>query len=88
MFHLATLLRLVLDGKSKPKLIVKTVKTETHQFKNVPEYVAIAEGEGDSSLEYWRKVHIEFFSPCLASWNIENIDEAHVITEFFEVVWK
>jgi len=79
---------IILDGKSEPKLIVKTIKTEIHQFKNVPEHVAIAEGEGDSSLEYWKKVHIEFFGPYLASWNIKNIDEAHVITEFFEVVWK
>ncbi|GAD89904.1 hypothetical protein VHA01S_029_00370 [Vibrio halioticoli NBRC 102217] len=79
---------IVLDGKNKPKLILKTVNVEIHKFKSVPEYVAIAEGEGDSSLEYWRKVHIEFFSPYLASWNIENIDESHIITEFFEVVWK
>ncbi|MBL4829008.1 MAG: ASCH domain-containing protein [Aliivibrio sp.] len=79
---------IVLDGKNQPKLILKTLKIEIHQFRDVPEYIAIAEGEGDSSLEYWKKTHIDFFKPFLASWDIDNIDDAHVITEFFELVWK
>ena len=79
---------IVLNSQNKPMLILKTIKVEIHLFNDVPEYIAKAEGEGDCSLEYWRKVHIEFFSPYLTSWHLKRIDDAHVVTEFLEIVWQ
>ena len=54
----------------------------------MPEEVAIAEGEGDLSLDYWRKAHIEFFTPYLKSWGVTELDKETLITEFFEIVYK
>jgi len=79
---------IVLNGKNQPRLILKTIKIEIHRFRDVPEYVAIAEGEGDLSLEYWKKSHKEFYKSNIQLWGIKDIDDAHVITEHFEVVWK
>lgn len=79
---------IVLDSKSEPKLILKTVKIEIYKFPEVPEYVATAEGEGDLSLEYWKTAHAKFYEPDLSSWNLMDINDSHVITEFFETVWK
>jgi len=79
---------IVLDSDKQPKLILKTIRVEIHKFTEVPEYVAIAEGEGDLSLEYWKKSHTKFYEPNLASWNLKHIDDSNVITEFFETVWK
>lgn len=79
---------IVLDSKLEPRCIVKTLRTETHKFRDIPEYVAKGEGEGDLSLAYWRKAHIWFFTPFLKEWGVEDLEEADVIVEFFELVYK
>lgn len=79
---------IILDSKNNPRCIVKTVRVEFYQFDQVPEEVAIAEGEGDLSLDYWRKAHIEFFSPFLKDWGISDLDKETLVTEFYEVVYK
>jgi uncharacterized protein YhfF len=79
---------IILDTNEQPRCIVKTVRVELHLFREVPPQVAIAEGEGDLSLEYWREAHILFFQPYLAKLGIEDLDEAEVVTEFFSLVYK
>jgi len=77
-----------LNSRNEPSCILKTEKIVTHKFKDVPVEIAIAEGEGDLSLEYWKRVHGQLYSPHLASWGIKGIEEATVITEFFSVVYR
>lgn len=79
---------IILNSKNEPKCIVKTVRVEYYQFGQVPEEVAIAEGEGDFSLDYWRKAHVEFFTPFLKDWGITDLDKETLVTEFYEVVYK
>jgi len=79
---------ILLNSRDEPGCILRTERTITHKFKDVPVEIAIAEGEGDLSLAYWRHVHKEFFRPFLSRWNVENIEEATVITEFFKVVYR
>jgi len=57
-----------------------------NKFKDVPFEIALAEGEGDLSLDYWRRVHTEIYLPHLAGWGISSLDDATVITEFFKIV--
>jgi uncharacterized protein YhfF len=79
---------IILDSNKEPRCIVKTVRVEIYQFDQVPEEVAIAEGEGDLSLEYWREAHIDFFTPFLESWGITDLDREKLITEFYELVHR
>ncbi|MGO1528704.1 MAG: ASCH domain-containing protein, partial [Senegalia sp. (in: firmicutes)] len=44
--------------------------------------------EGDKSLEYWRKAHINFFSRELEKYDIEFSEDMPVVFEEFEVVYK
>lgn len=76
-----------LNSKEEPSLILRTEKIEINNFLKVPERIAIAEGEGDLSLAYWRKVHSEIYSPYLKSWGLKTIEEATIITEFFKIVY-
>lgn len=78
---------IVLDQDKKPAIIVKTERTEINTFENVTKEIAIAEGEGDLSIEYWKKNHSEFWSPFLKDWGIGNINYAEVLTEFFVLVY-
>lgn len=79
---------IVLDSTQTPRLILKTVKTEIHLFGNIPAAISIAEGEGDLTPEDWRHIHAEIYTPHLEAWGIEDINQAHVITEHFEIVWR
>jgi uncharacterized protein YhfF len=77
-----------LNSHAQPSCILKTAKIEMNKFKDIPASIAIAEGEGDLSLDYWKRVHSELYSPLLKSWGISDINEATVITEFFEIVYR
>ncbi len=77
---------IILDSSGEPKCLAKTLKTAVYKFKDVPEEIAIAEGEGDLSLAYWRNVHSQLYAPHLQEWGIKSIENATVITEFFEVL--
>ena len=79
---------ILLDSHKKPVLLLKTVRTVINRFKSVPLEIALAEGEGDLSLEYWKRVHAELYTPHLKQWGLSNLDEAHVITEFFEIIYR
>ncbi|WP_372367498.1 ASCH domain-containing protein [Candidatus Uabimicrobium sp. HlEnr_7] len=76
---------IILNAQNIPKCIVRTVAVEIHLFKDVPLRIAVAEGEGDLSLEYWREGHRRFFEKYFV---LDNLDEEQIITEFFEVVYS
>ena len=76
---------IVLDSSEQPRCIVKTIKVEIHTFDAVTEEIALAEGEGDLSLGYWRDAHRRFFTPLLTSFDITDLSKALVVTEFFEI---
>ncbi len=48
---------------------------------------AYKEGEGDRSLEYWRKVHIDFLTRELAEINKAFTKKTQVVCEEFELVY-
>lgn len=79
---------IILDSSDNPRCIVKTTRVVFNKFCDVNAEIATAEGEGDCSLEYWREGHKRFFTPYLQLWNINDLDEAEVVTEFFEVVYQ
>jgi 5-formyltetrahydrofolate cyclo-ligase len=77
-----------LNSSGDPSCILRTEKVVMNKFKDVPVEIAIAEGEGDLSLEYWRRVHSELYSPCLVEWGVKSMDEATMVTEFFKIVFR
>lgn len=79
---------IILDSNNVPSCIVKTIKIDINVFEDMPQYIAIAEGEGDLSLAYWKKAHTEFFSPFVANWNINQLTKEKIVTEFYQVVYS
>ena len=51
----------VTDYHGRPLFILRTTEINHVRFVDVGEQFARDEGEGDLSLEYWRKVHREYF---------------------------
>jgi uncharacterized protein YhfF len=76
-------LTVVVDSAGDPLCVIRTTAVEVRRFGHVDEEFAWAEGEGDRSLEYWRRAHIDFF----ASEGLPVRDETEVVLERFELLW-
>ena len=76
-------LSLILDGASAPVCVIRTTQVETRRFGDVDEAFAWDEGEGDRTLEWWRKAHMWFF----AEQGIDVDDDTMMVLERFELLW-
>ena len=79
---------IILDSNEKAVCIIKTLKAYVTKFNAVSEEHAFKEGEGDRSLEYWRRVHVSFLTSELSSAHKVFDENTKVLCEEFEVVYK
>ncbi|WRS30618.1 ASCH domain-containing protein [Actinomycetaceae bacterium MB13-C1-2] len=54
-------LSILLDGTGAPRAIIETTDVKVVPFNEVDETHAYEEGEGDRTLDYWRKVHEHYW---------------------------
>ncbi len=52
----------VKDGQGRPSAILETVELSRRRFGDMDAAFAHDEGEGDRSLEYWRRAHTAYFT--------------------------
>lgn len=74
---------LICDGREKPMCIVFYTDTFICKFNEISERHAYEEGEGDRTIDYWKKVHLKFFT----SYGDFHEDE-NLLCERFKVVYK
>jgi 5-formyltetrahydrofolate cyclo-ligase len=77
---------IVLDGRGRPRLLLRTVRVEFSVFGRLPARIARAEGEGDRTVAHWKRVHRRLYAPFLARWGIDDLDAAEVVTETFRLL--
>jgi uncharacterized protein YhfF len=77
-----------LDGRGEPLCIVETVDVSIRKYNEVDADFACAEGEGDLSLEYWRKAHKNFFTRVLAKFGREFSEDMPLVCERFRVIYQ
>ena len=77
----------ILDSNGEAVCIVKTVRVYVTAFHLVSQEHAYKEGEGDRSLAYWRKVHIDFLTRELAGSRLTFTENTKVVCEEFELVY-
>lgn len=75
----------ILKDNGDAVCVIRNYEVYIRAFGDVPPFHAFSEGEGDLSLNYWRKVHKEFFKPNLAAAGIELTDDSLVVCEKFSV---
>ena len=51
----------VVDGKNEPVCAIELTAVDISTYEQVDAAHALAEGEGDRTLDYWRKEHKRFF---------------------------
>lgn len=77
---------IILDSGDKPVAIIKTTEVTLTPMNEVTEEFAAAEGEGDRTLQYWRKAHEEFFREELKTIGREFSEDMLLVCERFEVI--
>jgi uncharacterized protein YhfF len=80
-------IEVVIDHQNQPALVTRIVKSEVVAFSEVSAEYAAIEGEGDGSLEYWRKAHWSFFSRECARIGKAPTESMPVICDVFEVLY-
>lgn len=61
-------LHIVTDWSANPICIIQVIEVSEKAFNQVDERFAYLEGEGDRSLNYWRKAHRDFLSASVNYW--------------------
>ena len=79
---------IIVDWAGDPKVIIKTINVEILPFIEVTQEFAAKEGEGDLSLNYWRRVHRDFFDQECSRIGRQYIDNMPVVCEEFELVYQ
>ena len=79
-------IEIVVDHRNQPALITRIVRSDVIAFNEVTAEYAAIEGEGDGSLEYWRKGHWNFFSRECRRIGKEPSETMPVICNVFEVL--
>jgi len=79
---------IVLDGRGEPIGIVETTEVTIRKYNEVDADFARDEGEGDLSLQYWRKAHKNFFSRILPEIGKEFNEEMPLVCERFRLIYK
>jgi len=79
--------RVVVDGGGRPRCVIEILDVEEMRFCEVDEEFAAVEGEGDGSLDYWRREHERFFGAELTGEGLAFSVEVRVVLERFAVVW-
>ena len=81
-------LSVITNWKGEPQCIVEVTEVEIKPYNEVTAEFAFIEGEGDKSLEYWRRVHWEFFGMECEEISSDPSEDMPVIFEKFKVIWK
>lgn len=76
----------VTDFDGVAKAVIRTTHVEIKRFADVDEEFARAEGEGDLTLEWWRKAHRAYFLRMLKDTPELVNDDLLIACEHFEVV--
>ena len=76
-------LSVILDGEGSPVCVIRTTAIETRRLGDVDEAFAWDEGEGDRTLEWWRRAHLWFFQQQGTPID----DDTLMVLEHFELLW-
>jgi uncharacterized protein YhfF len=75
---------IVTDWYGNPKAVIETIKIEPTPYNKITPEFAVIEGEGDKSLEYWKKVHKAYYQREMEPYGEKFYENMIIICEHFE----
>ena len=79
---------IVTRADGSPVAIIESIEVRHVPFHAVDAAFAADEGEGDSTLAWWRNAHRDYFGRVSAKLGCEFDENAPVICQRFRVVWR
>ncbi|MBT8308238.1 MAG: ASCH domain-containing protein [Maribacter sp.] len=79
--------KVITDWNGKAQCIIRTTAVELKPFFSIDEEYAKLEGEGDKSLDYWKKTHWAYYERELEPFNRVPRDSMIIVCEEFEKVF-
>jgi uncharacterized protein YhfF len=76
----------VVDTASVPRYLIRVTDVDVRPFNRVEASFAAREGEGDSSLAYWARVHQDYFEQQCAAWGVDWSEDLPTVCEGFELI--
>lgn len=80
-------LSVILDSTGNAVCVIRTTRVYVETFERVTWEHAFKEGEGDRSLDYWRRIHMEFFTEELGAVGLPFDEGSELVCEEFEVAY-
>jgi uncharacterized protein YhfF len=80
-------LDIVTDWNGVAQCIIRTTAVSIVRFCDVTAEHALAEGEGDGSLEFWRTVHWDYYHHELAGTKYVPSREMPIVCQYFERIY-
>jgi uncharacterized protein YhfF len=77
----------VTDFDGEPVCVIQTAEIRHVQFDEVDARFAAEEGEGDLSLEYWRRVHRDYFTAEAARYGFKFDERSIICCERFRLLF-
>ena len=77
----------ILDSAGEAVCIIRTTRAYVEAFGRVGAEHAFLEGEGDRSLGYWRRVHMEYFTEELGAAGLSFGEGSELVCEEFELAY-
>ena len=78
---------IITDWEQLAKAIIRTTKVEEVPYNLISAEFAETEGEGDKSLDYWKRVHWDFFTREMSAYGEEPSENMIILCEYFETIW-
>lgn len=79
---------IITDWDGEAEAIIQNVDVKIIPFHEADQVLARKEGEGDKSLTYWRRVHIDFFTEELEQLGKVFNEDMLIVCETFRVVYQ
>ena len=80
-------LQVITDWAGEAQCVIRTIRVEIVPFNEVSAEHAAAEGEGDRSLAFWRRVHWDYYHRELEGSSFAPREDMPIVCKRFEVVY-
>ena len=77
----------ILDSSGEAVCVIRTTRVYIEVFDQVTAEHAFKEGEGDRSLDYWRRIHMEYFTEELGAVGLSFDESSELVCEEFELAY-
>ena len=78
---------IVTDWDGNAKAVIETIKIEQVPYNKITSEFAEIEGEGDKSLEYWKRVHKDYYTREMEPYNEQFDENMIIVCEQFKTIY-